>query len=95
MPTGFGGRLRGKGPNPRKRTRDLAAQPTRYQPTFPVNDLERDWPSHQIWTVPTWDGHKRATIWCARRWDWQPGDQVINAESAERLVEYLEEEAEQ
>jgi hypothetical protein len=60
-----------------------------------VAKLERDWPSHQIWTVPTWDGHKRATIWCARRWDWQPGDQVINADSAEHLVEYLEEAAEQ
>jgi hypothetical protein len=31
VPAGFGGRLRGKGPHPPSRTRDLAAQPIRLQ----------------------------------------------------------------
>jgi hypothetical protein len=31
VPAGFGGRLRGKGPHPPSRTRDLAAQPIRFQ----------------------------------------------------------------
>jgi hypothetical protein len=30
-----------------------------------VKALEAGWPAWQIWTVPTWDGQKRATIWCA------------------------------
>ena len=59
-----------------------------------VAKLERDWPSHQIWTVPTWDGRMRRTVWCAKRWDWQPGDPVLNEDSAEHLAEALAEEAE-
>jgi alkyl hydroperoxide reductase subunit AhpC len=31
---------------------------------------------------------------CACPWAWQPGDDVINADSAEHLAEYLEEQAE-
>ncbi len=58
-----------------------------------VAALEHDWPAWQIWTVPTWDGHKRATIWCAKRWDWQPGQPVLNAGSPEELVEYLKGQA--
>jgi hypothetical protein len=60
-----------------------------------IAELERDWPTWQIWTVPTWDGRVRRTVWCAKRWDWKPGDVVLNADSAEHLVEYLEAEAEQ
>jgi hypothetical protein len=60
-----------------------------------ITELERDWPAWQIWTVPTWDGHKRATVWCAKRWDWQPGQPVLNEDSAERLAEALAEAAEQ
>jgi hypothetical protein len=60
-----------------------------------VAELERAFPSHQIWTVPTWDGHARRLIWCAKRWDWQAGDPVINEDSAAHLREALEEAAEQ
>jgi hypothetical protein len=56
-----------------------------------VQALEADWPRWQIWTVSTWDGNRRGTIWCARRWDWQPGDPVLNADTAEHLGEYLTE----
>ena len=34
-------------------------------------------------------------VWCARRWDWQPGQAVLNAHSADELAEYLAEAAEQ
>jgi hypothetical protein len=60
-----------------------------------VAALEHDWPNWQVWTVPTWDGHQRGTIWCARRWDWQPGQTVLNAHTADELAEYLAEAAEQ
>ena len=60
-----------------------------------VAELECDWPSHQIWVVPAWDGRVRRTVWCAKRWDWKPGDPVLNADSAEHLREYLAEAAEQ
>ena len=53
--------------------------------------LERDWPAWQVWTVPTWDGNKRGTIWCARRWDDE--HRVLNASSPEELVTDLEAEA--
>jgi hypothetical protein len=56
-----------------------------------VQALEAAWPAWQIWTVPTWDGRVRRTVWCARRWDWQPGGTVLNAHSAEDLAEYLAE----
>ena len=56
-----------------------------------VAALERDWPNWQIWAVPTWDGHKRGTIWCGRRWDDER--RVLNAGSAEELVERLEAQA--
>jgi hypothetical protein len=35
----------------------------------------------------------RRVTWCARRWDWKSGDIVLNADTAEHLVEYLEEQA--
>jgi hypothetical protein len=53
-----------------------------------VARLEADWPDWQIWTVPRAIG---GTIWCARRWDDER--RVLNAHSAEELVEYLEAEA--
>jgi len=34
-------------------------------------------------------------VWCAKRWDWKPGDPVINADTPGHLREYLEETAEQ
>jgi hypothetical protein len=57
-----------------------------------VAALERDWPNYQVWTVPRTHGY---TVWCAKRWDWQPGDPVLNADSAEHLAEYLAEAVEQ
>jgi hypothetical protein len=57
-----------------------------------VAQLERDWGENwQIWWVPTWDGNKRGTIWCARRWDDE--HRVLNASSPEELVADLEAEA--
>jgi hypothetical protein len=53
-----------------------------------VKALERDWPRWQIWTVNRYVG---GTTWCARRWDWKPGDTVLNAGTAEHLAEYLAE----
>jgi hypothetical protein len=54
-----------------------------------VVKLEHDWPDWQIWVVHRVVG---GPVWCARRWDWQPGDVVLNADSAGHLVEYLEAE---
>ena len=57
-----------------------------------VAALERDWPNWQIWVVNrVYDG----PVWCARRWDWQPGGTVLNEDSAEHLAEALAEAAEQ
>ena len=56
-----------------------------------VAALERDWPNWQIWAVPTFDGNKRGTVWCARRWDDE--HRVLNAHSPEELAEDLEAEA--
>jgi hypothetical protein len=56
-----------------------------------VTALEQDWPNWQIWTVPTFDGNKRGTIWCARRWD--DHKRLLNASSPEELVSDLEAEA--
>ena len=57
-----------------------------------IAELERDWPSYQIWVVHrVYDGQ----VWCARRCDWQPGQTVLNAHSADELAEYLAEAAEQ
>jgi hypothetical protein len=56
-----------------------------------IAELERDWPNYQIWTVPRTHGY---TVWCARRWDWKPGDVVLNEDSAEHLAEALAEAAE-
>ena len=53
-----------------------------------VARLEADWPRWQIWTVPRAVG---GTIWCARRWDDEK--RVLNASSADELVEQLEDEA--
>lgn len=55
-----------------------------------VAALERDWPDYQVWVVNRVVG---GPVWCAKRWDWQPGGTVLNADSAEHLVEYLEAEA--
>jgi hypothetical protein len=38
-------------------------------------------------------GVEGGLVWCARRWDWQPGQPVLNAGSPEELAEYLEEQA--
>lgn len=57
-----------------------------------VSKLERDWPSWQVWVVPRVVG---GPVWCARRWDWQPGGVVLNEDSAEHLAEALAEQAEQ
>jgi hypothetical protein len=56
-----------------------------------VKALERDWPRWQVWTVRHAVG--RRVTWCARRWDWQPGDTVLNADTPEHLAEYLQEQA--
>ena len=56
-----------------------------------IAELERAWPNYQVWTVQCVVG---GTLWCAKRWDWQPGGTVLNAHSAEELAEYLAEEAE-
>lgn len=56
-----------------------------------IAELELDWPAWQVWTVPTWDGNRRGTIWCARRWDDE--HRVLNAHSPEELVECLEAQA--
>jgi hypothetical protein len=53
-----------------------------------VARLEADWPDWQIWAVPKAIG---GMIWCARRWDDESN--VLNADSAGELVEYLEGEA--
>jgi hypothetical protein len=55
-----------------------------------VAQLAADWPRWQIWTVPRL---YQCTVWCARRWDWEPGDTVLNAASAAELTEVLEAEA--
>ena len=56
-----------------------------------VAELERNWPNYQVWVVHRAVG---GAVWCARRWDWQPGQPVLNAYSAKELTEYLEEQAE-
>jgi hypothetical protein len=53
-----------------------------------VAALERDWPNYQVWVVHRVYG---GPVWCAKRWDWQPGQPVLNAGSADELAEYLEE----
>ena len=55
-----------------------------------VAALEHDWPSCQVWVVHRVYG---GPVWCAKRWDWQPGQPVLNAGSPEELVGYLEEQA--
>ena len=50
--------------------------------------LERDWPDWLIWTVSTWDGTMRATVFCARRWDGAGG--TLSGYSAAELAECLE-----
>jgi hypothetical protein len=53
-----------------------------------IKRLEADWPRWQIWVVPVYIG---PDTWCARRWD--GGKPVLNADSPDELVEYLEEAA--
>jgi hypothetical protein len=57
-----------------------------------VAALERDWPNYQVWVVNRVIG---GPVWCARRWDWQPGQPVLNAHTAKELAEYLADQAEQ
>jgi hypothetical protein len=52
--------------------------------------LRADWPHWQIWTVLRAVG---GTIWCARRWDDEK--RILNADSADELVGYLEAEVSQ
>ena len=56
-----------------------------------IKRLEADWPNWQIWVVNRVVG---GPVWCAKRWDWQPGQPVLNEDSAEHLAEALAEEAE-
>ena len=56
-----------------------------------IAELERDWPNYQIWVVNRVVG---GPLWCAKRWDWQPGGTILNEDSAEHLAEALAEEAE-
>ena len=53
-----------------------------------IAGLERDWPRWQVWVVPVYIG---PDTWCARRWD--DHKRVLNADSAQALVEQLEAEA--
>jgi hypothetical protein len=53
-----------------------------------VARLEADWPNWQIWVIHPAVG---AVVWCARRWD--GSGPVLNADSANELVEDLEAEA--
>jgi hypothetical protein len=53
-----------------------------------VAAMEREWPRWQVWTVHKVVG---GTTWCARRWDDET--QVLNAGSADELVERLVEAA--
>lgn len=49
--------------------------------------LQADWPDWQIWIVHR---HIGGPVWCARRRD--DHKRVLNADSAEHLAEYLENE---
>ncbi len=53
-----------------------------------ISRLEVNWPRWQIWVVQRVVG---GPVWCARRWDDEK--QLLNAGSADELVEYLLEEA--
>jgi hypothetical protein len=44
----------------------------------------------QVWIVRRVYG---GTVWCSRRWDWQPGGVILNAASAAELAAMLEEQA--
>jgi hypothetical protein len=55
-----------------------------------VAELEADWPSWQVWTVPRVVG---GALWCARRWDGT--GETLKARSADELVGHLEEAATQ
>jgi hypothetical protein len=74
---------------PNKEVQVAGANPTDQT----VAQLERDWPNWQIWTVSRAVSQPRI-LWCARRWDWEPGQPVLNAGSAGELTGYLEAEAE-
>lgn len=52
-----------------------------------VAALATDWPRWQVWVVHRVVG---GPVWCARRWDDEK--RVLNAGSADELVEYLEAE---
>jgi hypothetical protein len=52
-----------------------------------LGKLQARWPGWQIWAVPTWDGTRQGTIWCARpNGRTQP---VINAATWQHLDDYL------
>ena len=50
--------------------------------------LRADWPQWQMWTVLRVVG---GTLWCARRWDGT--GPILNADSADELVDLLDAEA--
>ena len=56
-----------------------------------IAELERDWPNYQVWVVNRTHG---GPVWCAKRWDWQPGQPVLNEDSAEHFADALAEQAE-
>lgn len=67
-----------------------AAPPLTDHATRATAELSADWPRWQIWTVPRVCG---GTLYCARRWEWKPGDIVLNASGPEELAGYLEDQA--
>jgi hypothetical protein len=54
-----------------------------------VRTLEAANPDYQVWAVH--HAVDRRITWCARRWDWKPGDTVINADTPEHLSEQIRE----
>ena len=57
-------------------------------PNDALAQLRADWPLWEFWIVRRLYG---GLVWCARRHD--DHKRVLNADSAEHLAEYLEDEA--
>lgn len=51
-----------------------------------VQNIERIFPSHQVWVVNKVVG---GPTWCARRWDCEDGRKTINRGSSGDLIEAL------